>query len=99
MTDWKETKMANKPDAIMLIGAGLFMQCRNIKFVSDEEGYICETREVSESELKLLGEIDALNRATEALEANNEALEQANAELSVTVDSILTEVLPSLMGL
>lgn len=35
----------------------------------------------------------------EALEANSETLEQANAELTVTVDNILTDVIPSLMGM
>lgn len=35
----------------------------------------------------------------EALEANNRTLEQANAELTVTVDNILTEVIPSIMGI
>ncbi|GAA6286148.1 hypothetical protein F190043G2_28190 [Blautia caecimuris] len=34
----------------------------------------------------------------EALEANSKTLEQANAELTVTVDNILTEVIPSIMG-
>ena len=38
------------------------MQVKNVNFVSDEEGYTCETREVTESELKLLNEIDVLNR-------------------------------------
>lgn len=38
------------------------MQVRNINFVSDEEGYSCETREVTESELKLLGEISDLEQ-------------------------------------
>lgn len=33
----------------------------------------------------------------EALEANSKTLEQANAELTVTVDNILTEVIPSIM--
>lgn len=35
----------------------------------------------------------------EALEANSKTLEQANAELTVTVDNILTDVIPSLMGM
>lgn len=34
----------------------------------------------------------------EVLEANSKTLEQANAELTVTVDNILTEVIPSIMG-
>lgn len=62
MTEWTETKFSEKPETILPVAPGLYMQVRNINFVSDEEGYSCETREVTESELKLLGEISDLEQ-------------------------------------
>lgn len=38
------------------------MQTRNVKHISDEEGYSCETREVTESELILLDKISELEQ-------------------------------------
>ena len=40
-----------------------------------------------------------LEEKVKSLEENNKTLEQANAELTVTVDNILTEVIPSIMGI
>lgn len=62
MTEWKETTFSDKPEAVIPIGPDLYMQTRNVRHVSDEMGYMCETREVTESELKLLNEITELER-------------------------------------
>ena len=67
MTEWRETRMANKPEPIVLIGPDLYLQTRNVTYVSPEEGYCCETREVTESELKLIGEIENLNKTVEVI--------------------------------
>lgn len=62
MTEWKITKFSDKPNEVIPIGPELFMQVRNVTFVSNEEGYSCETREVTESELKLLAKITDLEQ-------------------------------------
>lgn len=60
MTEWRETKFSQQPEEKFEIGPNLFMQTRNVEFVSDEEGYTCETREVTQDELNLLQEISGL---------------------------------------
>lgn len=62
MTEWKETKFSESPDSIIKIGPGLFMQSKNVRYISEEEGYVCETREVTESELLLLNKISELEQ-------------------------------------
>lgn len=57
MTEWQETKFSEQPDTLFKIGPGIYMQTRNVEFISDEEGYSCETRELTESEMKLLNQI------------------------------------------
>ena len=62
MTEWKETRFAERPDSIIKIGPGLFMQTKNVRYRSEGEGYVCETREVTESELLLLNKISELEQ-------------------------------------
>ena len=60
MTDWKETRFSQEPSSNISIAPGLYLQVRNVQFVSDEEGWTGETREVTGSELKLLDKISEL---------------------------------------
>lgn len=65
MTEWKNGLFNEKPDPIIKIGNKLFMQTKNVQHTTDENGlnfYKAETREVTESELKLLGEISDLEQ-------------------------------------
>lgn len=69
MTEWKETKFSQQPKEVMQIGPNLFMQTRNVRFVSDEEGYVCETREVTDSELRLLNELSQTQESLKNLKS------------------------------
>lgn len=71
MKDWTQERCSSRPDELQVIAPGLFIQRRNIKEVSheaDEEAgteayteYVCESREITESEYAMLGSIEQIN--------------------------------------
>lgn len=66
MTNWTEERCANAPAELEIIGTNLYVQRRNID--ETEEGYICESREVTFDEYNFFEEIKAIN-TDEAIEA------------------------------
>lgn len=71
MKDWTQERCSERPDELQVIAPGLFMQRRNIKKVEHEADetagqeayteYVCESREITESEYAMLGSIEQIS--------------------------------------
>ena len=71
MKDWTQERCYERPDELQVIAPGLFMQRRNIQKVEHEADetagleayteYVCESREITESEYAMLGSIEQIN--------------------------------------
>lgn len=71
MKDWTQERCSERPDELQVIAPGLFMQRRNIQKVEHEVDetagleayteYVCESREITESEYAMLGSIEQIN--------------------------------------
>ena len=80
MTQWKEERCAERPQELQLIAQpDLYMQRRNIEEQHHDEqdgmpehtDYVCESREITESELEMLKsveEIDTSKAVTAAID-------------------------------
>lgn len=71
MKQWSEERCAQRPEELQVIAPGLYMQRRNIQEVSHEADetsgkdayteYVCESREITESEYAMLESIEQIN--------------------------------------
>ncbi len=71
MKDWTRERCSGRPEELQVIAPGLFMQRRNIEKVEHEADeaagteafteYVCESREITESEYAMLGSIEQIN--------------------------------------
>lgn len=69
MKQWKEERCSTQPEELEVIAPGVFMQRRNIEAVEHEAtdemaaytDYVCECREVTESEYEMLKSIESIN--------------------------------------
>lgn len=69
MKQWKEERCSTQPEEIELIAHGVYMQRRNIEAVEHEAteetaaytDYVCESREITESEYEMLKSIESIN--------------------------------------
>lgn len=69
MKQWKEEHCMHEPEELLRIANGLFLQRRNIEAVEheatdDQEAYteyVCECREITESEYEMLQSIEAIS--------------------------------------
>lgn len=69
MKQWKEERCSTQPKELEVIAPGVFMQRRNIKSVEHEAteemaaytDYVCECREITESEYEMLKSIESIN--------------------------------------
>ena len=71
MKQWREEHCAQRPDELQAIASGLFMQRRGIRKVAHEADetagteayteYVCESREITESEYAMLESITQIN--------------------------------------
>lgn len=71
MKQWSEERCAERPEELQVIAPGLYMQRRNIREVKHEADeatgmgpytdYVCESREITESEYEMLKSIEKIN--------------------------------------
>ena len=69
MKQWKEERCSTQPEELEVIAPGVFMQRRNIGAVEHEAteemaeytDYVCECREIAESEYEMLKSIESIN--------------------------------------
>ena len=69
MKKWKEERCSTQPEELEVIAPGVFMQRRNIEAVEHEAieemaeytDYVCECREITESEYEMLKSIESIN--------------------------------------
>lgn len=69
MKQWKEERCSTQPEELELIAPGVYMQRRNIEVVEHEAteemavytDYVCECREITESEYEMLKSIESIN--------------------------------------
>lgn len=70
MKDWTQERCHKRPDELQPIAPGLYMQRRNIQEVKHKSGiasgtdayteYVCESREITESEYTMLKSIESI---------------------------------------
>lgn len=78
MKQWSKEHCAERPEELQVIAPGLYLQRRNIQEVSHEADetsgteayteYVCESREITESEYAMLESIEQIN-AEKAIDA------------------------------
>ncbi len=71
MKQWSEERCAQRPEELQVIAPGLYMQRRDIQEVRHEADevagtdayteYVCESREITESEHAMLESIEQIN--------------------------------------
>lgn len=69
MKQWKEERCSMQPKELEVIAPGIYMQRRNIEQVEHEAteemaahiDYVCECREITESEYEMLKSIESIN--------------------------------------
>lgn len=69
MKQWKEEHCMAQPEELEVIASGMYMQRRNIEAVEHEAtdetaaytDYVCESREISESEYEMLKSIEDID--------------------------------------
>jgi hypothetical protein len=85
MKQWTEERCAERPAELLLIAPSLYIQRRNIQEVTHEETedqaayteYVCESREITESEYALLQSVEEIQTD----KAVTDAIDQYTAEL------------------
>lgn len=69
MKQWKEERCKMQPEELEVIAPGVYMQRRNIAAVEHEAtenmaaytDYVCECREIGESEYEMIKSIESIN--------------------------------------
>ncbi|WP_202193022.1 hypothetical protein [Roseburia faecis] len=69
MKQWKKERCSTRPKELELIAHGVYMQRRNIEAVEHEvteemeeyTDYVCDSREITESEYEMLKSIESIN--------------------------------------
>ncbi len=69
MKQWKKERCSTRPKELELIAHGVYMQRRDIEEVEHEAteemaeytDYVCESREITESEYEMLKSIESIN--------------------------------------
>ena len=69
MKQWKKERCSTRPKELELIAHGVYMQRRNIEAVEHEAteemaeytDYVCDSREITESEYEMLKSIESVN--------------------------------------
>lgn len=85
MKDWTMERCSEQPDELQVIAPGILMQRRNIRQVDHEEDeqfgdayteWMCESREIAESEYHMLKSIEEIDAASAIDEYTQQLIEE-----------------------